>query len=267
MKNPFSKTFDELLDAILTDYKNLTIYDADGNLIPLDTSQGSLIFIKASCMASALWGIYQAIEWTGDQIFPDSAEPINLNRHGFIHGVARTYGETDSAYLARLLDYLRRPPAGGNRYDYVKWAKEVDNVAAAYCVPLAQGLGTVDVIILANEATTGSETPNQELIDVVKAYIDDVRPVTASLVRVLGPEILDQDVTMDLSGTGADAAGIASDIATYIAALIPGQTLYLSHLYAIAISGGAENVVITVPAADVEVTDYQVIRAGDINVT
>lgn len=267
MINPFAKTFDELLNAILTDYQNQTVYDEEGNLIPLDTSQGSLIFIKSACMASALWGAYQAIQWTGDQIFPDSADTLNLNRHGWIHGLARTYGESDTAYLARLLDYLRRPPAGGNKYDYVKWAKEINNVASPYCMPLGQGLGTVDVIILANETITGSEVPTQGLLDEVQAYIDNVRPVTASIVRIMAPEIVEKNVTMNISGAGADATVIASNITAYMDSLIPGQKLYLSQLSAIAISGGADNAVISLPANDVTATAYQVIRPGAINVS
>jgi hypothetical protein len=77
-----------------------------------------------------------------------------------VRGLSRTYGETDAAYLARLLEYIRRPPAGGNKYDYVKWALEVDNVARAWCFPIAQGLGTVDVVVLANMDTTGNEIPS-----------------------------------------------------------------------------------------------------------
>jgi uncharacterized phage protein gp47/JayE len=149
---PYRKTFDELLDGILTDYRN-QFPDAD-------TSQGSLIFIKSACLASALWGLYHYQQWISRQIFPDTAATENLEHHAWVRGLSRTYGETDAALLSRLLEYIRRPPAGGNRYDYVKWATAVDNVAQAWCYPLAQGLGTVDVVILANETTTGSEIPS-----------------------------------------------------------------------------------------------------------
>lgn len=149
---PYQKTFDELLDGILTDYRN-QFPDAD-------TSQGSLIFIKSACLASALWGLYHYQQWISRQIFPDTAATENLEHHAWVRGLSRTYGETDAAFLARLLEYIRRPPAGGNRYDYIKWATAVDNVAQAWCYPLAQGLGTVDVVILANETTTGTEIPS-----------------------------------------------------------------------------------------------------------
>ena len=46
----FKKDFDDLFNTILTDYKN--------QFPTADTSQGSLIYIEAACLASALWGIY-----------------------------------------------------------------------------------------------------------------------------------------------------------------------------------------------------------------
>lgn len=255
----FQKDFDELLNEILTDYKN--------QFPEADTSQGSLIFIKSACIASALWGLYKYQDWISKQTFPDTADTEALEHHAWVRGLTRTYGETDAAYLARLLDYIRRPPAGGNKYDYVKWALEIDNVAAAYCFPLAQGLGTVDVVIVANEASTGSEIPTQALIDEVKAYIDDVRPVTASVFRVLGPTILTQDVTMTVAGSGIDTAVITADIEAYMKLLIPGQTLYKSKLIQIAMDNGADNAAVIAPAVDVTAQSYEMIRAGVINVS
>ncbi len=398
----FQKDFDELLNDLLTDYKN--------QFPEADTSQGSLIYIKSACMASALWGLYKYQDWISKQIFPDTADTEALEHHAWVRGLTRTYGETDSAYLARLLDYIRRPPAGGNKFDYEKWAKDVDNISAAYCIPLAQGLGTVDVVVVANETNTGSEIPSSsirtgkttaisanKLIDgtanftdaahpvsvgdivrnavsgvettvtavdsaiqltladdvfktideiymlhnhtgtntavsasklvdanarfndatytckkgdkvinitdstdttvvsvdsatqltlakdiftatakkyVVKSLIANVkekieyaRPVTHSVIRVLGPTIVTQDVTMVVTGTNVNKAQIASDVPAYMKMLIPGQTLYRSQLSSIAIQNKADNATITTPAADVAATSYQMIRPGVISVT
>lgn len=397
----FQKDFDTLFAAIRTDWQN-QYPDAD-------LSQGSLIYMKSACLASALWGLYKYQDWIARQIFPDSAETANLERHAWVRNITRNTGETDAALLARLLDVIRRPPAGGNQYDYIKWAKEVDGVAQAYCVPLGQGLGTVDVIVLANEAVAGSEIPSNSarigvntsvsagklidsgatfetdhaaaagdivenplrgtrttvtavdsatqlaladdlfifagepyivhcqtgtnttatagklidsagafddpdytvlpgdvvenvmdnlettvvsvdsamqlglaadifqttgktyvirgLIGRIKAYIDQVRPVTASLVRIVGPTVVDQDVTMTVTGTGLDLSAIADAIEAYLNTLTPGQTLYLAKLTQIAMDAGADNVVITEPAADVPATTYQMLRAGSISVS
>jgi uncharacterized phage protein gp47/JayE len=396
-----SREFDALLAAMLTDWQN---QNPDADL-----SRGSLIYMKSACLASALWGIYKYQDWIARQIFPDTADTAQLEHHAWTRAITRLSGEADAALLARILDDIRRPPAGGNQYDYIKWALAIDGVARAYCVPLAQGLGTVDVIILADAAVTGSEIPSNSarigavtsvganklndsggtfeadhavaagdvvqntlrgtrttvasvdsgtqltlaadifayvgepyiihcqtgtstsvsagrlvdsagafedadytvapgdivenvtdnleatvvsvdsgtqltldadiftatgktyvvrgLVGRVKAYIDQQRPVTASLVSVVGPTVVDQDVTMTITGTGLDLSAIADSIEAYLDTLTPGQTLYLAKLTQIAMDAGADNAVISAPAADVAATTYQMLRAGTVSVT
>lgn len=253
----FQKDFDEIFNATLTDYQN--------QFPEADISQGSLIYIKSACMASALWGLYKFQDWIAKQIFPDSADTAQLEHHAWTRGITRKIDETDAELLTRLLEYIRRPPTGGNQYDYVKWALEVDGVKAAYCIPLGQGLGTVDVIILASAA---DEIPTQTLLDSVYDYIDDVRPVTASTLRVMAPDVIQQAVTMTVSGENINTALIEGDIESYISNLGPGEELTLTRLTALAmINDSVGDVSITVPAANVAATDYQIIRPGTINVT
>ena len=255
----WQKDFDDLLNTILTDYKN--------QFPAADVSQGSLIFIRSAMLASALWGLYKYQDYIAEQIFPDSSDSQYLVQHVWTRGLAIKAGETDEAMLERLLEYIRRPPAGGNKYDYVKWAKEITDVKEAYCVPLAQGPGSVDTIIIADESTTGSETPTQELIDTVKTYIDDVRPVTAKYTRVLAATFADQDVTMVGSGTDWDPQQAALDIAAYLGEFIPNQILYLAQLTNIAVQNGAEDVVITMPVANIAPNSGEILRPGVVNVT
>jgi uncharacterized phage protein gp47/JayE len=254
----YEKGFDEILSTILTDFQNV--------FPGVDVSQGSLAYMKAAGYASALWGLYRYQQWISAQVFPDTADTKALEHHAWVRGLSRTVGESDAAYLARLLDYLRRPPAGGNVYDYVKWAEEIDNVAAAYATPLAQGGESVDVVIVANSVTTGSEIPDQTLLDAVAAYIDMVRPVGARFVRVLAPTVVTQAVTM--TGVGSALAGsVAADIEDYLAGFAPGEDLYLPQLLAIAINNGVDNPVLAVPAATVSAAAVEMLRAGVIDVS
>ena len=328
----FLEDFDSLLNAILTDYKN--------QFQAADTSQGSLIFIKSACLASALWGLYKYQDYIANQIFPDTADSANLDHHGYVYNLPRKYGETDGDYLTRLLNRIQEPPAGGNANDYVQWALAVQNVEDAWCFPLAQGLGTVDVVITADSAITGSEIPSshadagtvsalsagnlmdsnanfmgalpvaigdvvtnsasgttamvtavtsatelalsadiftavgqaytiQSLCAQVLAAINAARPVGMEAVgiRVPAPTVLTQNVTISATGSAANSAQIVSDIAAYMATLIPGHTLYLSQLVAIALKDGAQNAIVTAPSADVVPTGYQMIRAKVVNVT
>lgn len=247
--------FDELLNALLTDYEN--------QFPEADTSQGSLIFIKSACYASALWGIYQHQEWISRQIFPDTADPEYLLRHVWVRGLEPRVGETDAALLARLLEYIRRPPAGGNKYDYVKWALEVDGVQSAICIPTGQGPGTVDVVITAE----GGAQPSQELLEAVYAHIVDLHPAASLMTRVLAPEIITRDITLVIDAEGLDLAQIAQDITAFVEALPMGQSLYVSQLIALALGTNYGDVTVVLPAANVVATPYQKILPGVVNVT
>ena len=255
----FQESFDELLESILTDYKN----QFNG---AIDTSKGSLVFIRSACLASAVWGIYEHQHWISQQIFPDTADTEWLEHHAWVRDVGRKSGETDEAFLGRLLGYIRQPPAGGNKYDYEKWAREIDDIDAAYCFPLDDGLGTVMVVVLADPAT-GSETPDAAKLAEVSAYIDDVRPVTANTVSVVAPTFINQDVTLVVTGAGVDNEVLSADIEAYLAAFEPGQILYPSQLASIAIDAGADDAQVTSPAAAVVPANHEIIRAGVVSVT
>lgn len=255
MPSPFLTDFDSLWNSILTDWRN--------RFPEADTSQGSLIFIKSACLAAAVWGLHRRMDWVMRQIFPDTADSAQMEHWANIFGLTRRVDETDSELLDRLLAALRDPPAGGNAGDYVQWALEVDGVKAAWCIPEGQGLGTVDVVILASGDT---ETPTEELRAAVWDHIDPLRPVTASIVRILAPTITTQSVTMEVSGD-VDLTVLAAEIAAYLNSMEPGQDLKLSQLTALAINAGAEDVEISVPAANVPTEPDEMVRAGVVTVT
>ncbi|HCG2926684.1 TPA: baseplate J/gp47 family protein [Escherichia coli] len=140
-----------------------------------------------------------------------------------------TNQETDAELLARLLEIIRRPPAGGNKYDYRRWAMSVDGVTAAYVYPLRRGLGTVDVVI-----TSASGLPSPEIIAAVQSYIDDVRPVTAKDFLVLSPTFKTVDISVLISVSGVTfaeaAANITSAVTDHISRLAPGEALIKSQV-------------------------------------
>lgn len=260
MNSKFLKDFDTIFNEILVDYR--------GQEPDTDTAKGSLVFLKSACLASALWGAYRHQEWISDQIFPDDADPANMEHHAWIQGVLRRVGETDDQLLARDLDDRRRPPAGGNKYDYVKWAKEAKGgdgerlVKEAYCIPLGQGPGSVDLVIIANNETG---VPDSALLDKVKTYIEDKRPAGMRYLRVLAPEDVPADVTVKYAGD-VDTTVIEADIASYIAQHVPGQEFVLALLNKALVAGNnLTDLMITAPAANVAATAYQRITRGTIS--
>ncbi|MCW2480477.1 baseplate J/gp47 family protein [Candidatus Symbiopectobacterium sp. NZEC135] len=178
--------------------------------------------------------------------------------------------ETDAEMLSRLLELIRRPPAGGNKYDYKRWALSVTGVTSAYVYPLRRGMGTVDVVI-----TSADGLPSADIISAVQAYIDDVRPVTAKNTIVLGPTIKTIDITVGVLLNGvslADAtAAIITALTDYIKTLAPGDPFIRSQAeMMISQVAGVIDRNITLPAGNVyPVTNenkVEWIRAGNITV-
>ncbi|WP_107860799.1 baseplate J/gp47 family protein [Neisseria weaveri] len=178
--------------------------------------------------------------------------------------------ESDASLLARLLEIIRRPPAGGNRYDYKNWALSVDGVTSAYVYPLRRGLGTVDIAI-----TSADGVPSEETVQRVQAYIDEMRPVTAKNALVLKPTVTAVPVTVQVKLHGIDLAEAKRRIQTalneYFDTLIPGDGLTVSQIEA-AVSnteGVIDRRLITPTAnrAADTVNRIEWFKAGAINVT
>lgn len=114
--------------------------------------------------------------------------------------------ETMESLLARYLDIIQSPPAGGTVYDFRRWAREVDGVVDALVLPRRRGGGTVDIVI------TGSDgVPSIEVIANCQANIESqcsviadawvyaptVREVSASAQVELADGYLLADVQID----------------------------------------------------------------------
>ena len=181
--------------------------------------------------------------------------------------------ESDGSLLARLLDLLRAPPAGGNAGDYRRWALEVAGVTAAYVFPLRRGVGTVDIAI-----TSNGVAPGAPVIAAAQAYIDARRPVgmPGDSVVVMAPTFVAVPVTasMALMGTTlAEATAlITAALQAYFGTLTPGQPVYRAKIAAIISDTlGVTDFTLTAPAANVsmliDAANMQVGQLGAITLT
>ena len=75
--------------------------------------------------------------------------------------------EDDASLLARYLQRVQSPSAGGNKADYMNWAMEVAGVGGVSVVPVRDGPGTVSIAII----NTNKEPADQALVDAVQNYI------------------------------------------------------------------------------------------------
>lgn len=145
---------------------------------------------------------------------------------GLING---TDAESDASLLARLLDKLRNPPAGGNDNDYRAWAKAVPGVAHAWVYPRLRGLGTVDVFITAPDGL-----PSTQLMIDVLAYIDERRPVGLKGVAVRAPTLVEVPMYLAIQPSGAPFDTVAEQLRAQLlewwALIEPGQTFVKSQV-------------------------------------
>lgn len=179
--------------------------------------------------------------------------------------------ESDASLLDRLLERLRRPPAGGNQYDYKNWALSVDGVTNAFVYPLRRGLGTVDIAIV-----SGNDLPSDSVIRQTQDYIDSVRPVTAKNVRVFAPDAVAIDVQVQLKLDGSTTldkatAEVQAALQAYFATLALADDLIVSQIQtAISNVQGVIDRVLLLPVANRVAqtqTAMEWFRLGRVNVS
>lgn len=88
--------------------------------------------------------------------------------------------ESDDDFRNRIFIKIRTPSTSGNKYDYLKWAINVDGVGNALIKPLWNGNGTVKVVI----TDYNGRTPTKSLITTVHDLIEEKRPIGATVTVV-----------------------------------------------------------------------------------
>lgn len=76
--------------------------------------------------------------------------------------------ENDKSLLQRYFEHIHKPSTSGNKYDYIKWAKEISGVGDAKVFSLWNGDNTVKAVIV----DMNKQPVEQELVNKVQKYID-----------------------------------------------------------------------------------------------
>ena len=267
MSNPYLKDFDTILSEVLTDYKNL---DEAPNV-----GEGTMPFIMGSVLSSMLWGLYRYQDYIQQQHFVNSADTENLDKWGVIYGISRITDETDSAYLERILNFLRQPPAGGNKLDFETWAKDDENShytnpaddvdyynAYVTIVENADGVGTVGVYTIPNDETIIDVVGPPNLEELLRAatntYIETVRPLGLLSVAVTSAKPELTTIVVSIKGDDVDETTlkqaildkINGDLENSITGMAPGESLHKSTIIGVCLDNGAEYATVSTPATD-----------------
>lgn len=134
-----------------------------------------------------------------------------------------TETETDEQLRARVLERIRQPPQGGCAYDYEAWAKKIPSVTRAWTAPREMGMGTVTVRIMCDalRADVGG-IPTPEDIEIVRAYLDTVRPVAVRDFFVEAPVPEPIDFTLQLDD---DSLTLRAQVEKSVAAMIKEKAM------------------------------------------
>lgn len=197
----------------------------------IDADKTSIDIAITATQAGAQFNLIQEVDAPDNAILGAAPAGI-LSACTLLYALGGTDIETDAALLARLLERIRRPPAGGNRHDYRNWAMAVDGVSNAYVYPLRRGLGSVDIAI-----TSGNGLPSLELISKVQDFIDSMRPVTAYDSIVIAPVqiMVDFEIKVKLQKISLDDATIEIKrvLADYFLRLAPADSVIISQIEAL----------------------------------
>lgn len=235
------------------------------------TIAGGVLLVSAEADEGGLAGNRAAGDALTVSAPPAGVDPTATVDTAFTTG---TDAESNAQLLDRVLTRIRRGNAGGTASDYEQWARSVDGVAFATCLPLRRGGGTVSVAIFTADSEGRRVAANHLLrIDVLN-YIETVRPVCADVdIPAVTETSVDVTITglvmADGLGVGDVQAAIEAAIGDAIYATGPGDTLYRVQLIrAIGSVEGVYNFALTAPAADVvsvvNPTDVEVLVPGTI---
>lgn len=217
-------------DAVIA--VGLQIKTEDGRFY--ETTESAVISASGSAVvavSSLATGAAQNIKTATKGSF--MAAPVGVSTDVVLNDVVgATNAESDSSLLERLLNKIRRPAAGGNKYDYKDWALEVDGVEQAYVYPLRRGLGTVDIAITADNGV-----PSDDTVRRAQEYIDQERPVTAKESKVVKPDVtkVNFNIQVKISGVALNdiKTAINNALRDYFNGLIPGDDLIVSQCEAV----------------------------------
>lgn len=204
---------------------------------------------------------------TASIIPPDIEGPGKI---GVILLSAMPEGQNDSVAANELQDSTASFVAGMvdayvKNLDTGVWAK-IDSVPAAGRLVL-----DADIFPVAGGAEVDYRvqyrSPGSSIVDATQTAIDDFKPIDAT-ANVRAAEVsLVQNISMILSGSGANIPNTILAIENYVNSLAGGGTLSVAVLISLAVNNGAIGVIVNNPTSDQNSSLSGVILLGSISVT
>ena len=154
------------------------------------------------------YGIVGNVPIGAIKYFPKTLDGLQtvINAQAFANGYE---AESDSSLRERYYTVIQTPATSGNKYHYLNWAKEVIGVGDARVFPLANGSGTVEILII----NANKRAADTNLIDEVTAYIEENRPIGATVTIVSATEkVIAVTVTLVVDIANYNALEVKTEI-------------------------------------------------------
>lgn len=235
---------------------------------------GTMNLYVSSALGSGLYELTCETVGTVGNSLSEDLLPIeyvtNLQSASLVDLVTEGADVEETEHLrSRLLSALQNPSTSGNKQDYYNWAMSITGVGAAKVFPLADGAGTVKVVI----ANTSISAASTDLITEVQTYIDSVRPIGADVTVASVVELpinITAGITMP-SGYKLDTiqASLLTLVASYLEdiAFDAGEvklTKIGSLLLSVAGVTDYSDLKLNGSATNITLTDTQVAKAGTV---
>jgi uncharacterized phage protein gp47/JayE len=177
---------------------------------------------------------------------------VNVESKAVLSEMGMTGGadiESISSLRARLLFRVQYPPSGGNKWDYIRWARECAGVTRAWCIPAPLYCNYVTVVFVLDEQA--NILPSSDDLNRVREYINGhINPVTnqfegkppaaelivkAPVLKAINPQI------KLFPDTPETRTAVYNALVELLSKSQLGEKIYLSHIRA-AVSN-AKNVI------------------------
>ena len=158
--------------------------------------------------------------------------------------------EGDASLRQRVLDSYRRLANGANSAFYEQTAMAFDGVAAVTVLPRSRGVGTVDVVVAAQNGM-----PDEGLLAQLQEHFSAVREIAVD-VRVQAPSARTVDVAVKVQVKAGEAfSAVSARVETALRGWFTGERLgspvLKAELTALVFGvGGVANCAVTLPDSD-----------------
>lgn len=199
----------------------------------------------------------------------------NVESRAILSAAGMTGGadiESISSLRARLLFRVQYPPSGGNKWDYIRWARECAGVTRAWCIPAPMYCNYVTVVFVLDEQV--NIVPTNDDLNRVREYINGhINPVTnqfegkppAAELIVKAPKIKAINPQITLFPDNPDTrTAVYNSLTELINKSQLGEKVYLSHIRA-AVSNAKDVIDHNISlSTDIEVESDELIILGGV---